>query len=182
MRCFRVYPHVASVARAHIGHALHRPPRQGTGRIDNPQEYLTLYAAGRPSVSVAEIFAAQPSPWDETTLYRADSRPYYLAEIEFPDERPVCNLDDPRVLLDRMLKPSSIVSRDRTRTQAWALDIFHESRWDGVSWWSFYDPDVPALGLWNLADAAVVRTEILRVDSEPFIDAAKLLNRTIHVR
>lgn len=179
MRFWRVYPYVAGAGSAEPGGALYRHPLQGFGRIDNPEHYLVLYAADSPAVSVAEVFAAQPAPWNDTTLYRADGRPYHIAEIQMPDEVPACNLDDPRALLQRNLVPSSIVSKDRERTRAWALAIFREHRWRGVSWWSFYDPDTPALGAWDIEDATVLRSEAVGVDHDAFVGAAKLLNREI---
>jgi len=179
VRVFRVYPYVAGASTAKPGHALYRQPQQGFGRIDNPEHYLALYAAASPRISLAEVFAAQPAPWNDTTLFRADGRPYHIAEIQMADEVPLCNLDNPRALLQRNLIPSSIVSKDRQRTQAWALEIFQEERWRGVSWWSFYDPDTPAFGVWDVTNAAVLSTEAVRFDSDAFVAAAKLLGREI---
>ena len=64
----------------------------------------------------------------------------------------VLNLDDPRELVRRHLRPSTVVIRDRTVTQRWALDIFNEKRWAGTRWWSRYDSRWGAFGLWTLAE------------------------------
>lgn len=63
--------------------------------------------------------------------------------------------------------------------KGWALRIFQEERWSGISWWSFYDPDSAAVGLWNLDRADLTATRELTMLDRAMIDAAELLNRSI---
>jgi hypothetical protein len=91
----------------------------------------------------------------------------------------LCDLDDPKALFDRNLKPSVVISKQRAVTQAWALTIFQERRWSGISWWSFYDPENAAVGIWTIESAEVLATQELRVGSAEFKDAALLLNRSM---
>ena len=45
-------------------------------------------------------------------------------ENRLADEAPLCNLDDPVQLKRLRLKPSEVVSRDYSRTRAWARRIY----------------------------------------------------------
>src|SRR5260221_3031762 len=56
VRLFRVYPHAPTAAPGDPGHALHVPPVQGGGLIDNPGLYRVLYAGDSPAGAVAERF------------------------------------------------------------------------------------------------------------------------------
>jgi hypothetical protein len=58
------------------------------------------------------------------------------------------DLDDAEAHAARSLRPSRVVTRNRTTTQAWASDAFAEGMWSGVAWWSYYDPDWSSCGLW----------------------------------
>jgi hypothetical protein len=138
-----------------------------------------LYACASALTAVAESFAFEPSPWDARILYRADDLQYHLATLEIPDDHAVCDLDDPQSLLDRKLRPSQVITRDRTTSQAWALRIFQEERWSGISWWSFYDPDTFAVGLWRLDRADLMATRPLTMHDSAMTGAAELLNRSI---
>jgi hypothetical protein len=53
------------------------------------------------------------------------------------------------MLVDRDLRPSNVVTRDRATTQRWALEVFEEDKWDGIRWWSFHNPEWGSFGLWN---------------------------------
>ena len=91
----------------------------------------------------------------------------------------VVDLDDARTLLQRNLRPSDVVTRDRARTQAWSLAVFEENKWDGIRWWSRHDPDRGSYGLWNLANLSVLEVDPLDLDHPAVIDAARALNRSI---
>jgi hypothetical protein len=58
--------------------------------------------------------------WREARVYRAVPA---IARFHFPDDAPICNLDDPVLLQTLGLRPSDIVSRDYTRTRASAQTI-----------------------------------------------------------
>jgi hypothetical protein len=47
------------------------------------------------------------------------------------------DLDDPRVLVQRRLRPSMVATRVRGTTRAWARDLFRaRPQRDGIRWWS----------------------------------------------
>ncbi len=179
MRLYRVYPWRRAARRGELGHALYRPPRQGSSRIDNPEHFLVLYASTSASTAIAESLAYKPPPWDAKTLFRSDGLRYHVATFELPAESRLCDLDEPQSLLERKLKPSTVISRQRATTQAWALRIFQERRWSGISWWSFYDPAHAAAGLWTIDGAQVLATRELRTTDPAFAEAADLLNRPV---
>lgn len=110
--------------------------RQGAGRHDNPERYGALYASREPISAVAEAiqhFRGQQIA-DVDLTFRDGRR---LALATFDDSRVgmLVDLDDPRVLVERGLRPSSVATRDRRRTQAIALDAFRDGA-HGLSWWS----------------------------------------------
>lgn len=79
-----------------------------------------------------------------------------LVTFELTEDRALLNLDDPKALLERSLRPSRVVTRDRRTTQAWAGEIFEEGAWAGVSWWSYYNPDWQSCALWCEPGAGVI--------------------------
>lgn len=102
---------------------------------------------------------------------------YALAAFRLRDDR-ICDLDDPRALMERDLRPSRIVTRDREITQRWARDIHSEGRWIGVSWWSFYDPAWASMGLWEHDSLAVTEhPEPLTADHPAVRAATEILNK-----
>lgn len=124
---------------------------QGAGRVDNPDHYRVLYASDSPIGAVAEAFGNHAIWTDDLFRGRPElpgSRTC-LVEIE-SSGRVALDLDDARALLERDLKPSAVVTRDRKVTQAWALRVFREKRWAGVRWWSYHDPGWGSYGLWDM--------------------------------
>ncbi len=89
----------------------------------------------------------------------------------------VLDLDDPAVLLERGLRPSEVVIRDLTRTQAWALRMFGERRWGGVRWWSRHDARWSAAGIWDRDGIDVENVAGLTLDHPAVIEAAEVLSR-----
>jgi len=67
-----------------------------------------------------------------------------LAVLWLPDDLRILDLDDPRALLERALRPTQIVERNLAVTQSWAHAIWDERdphdaaalRWQAVQWWS----------------------------------------------
>lgn len=119
--------------------------------MDNPAHYRVLYASDSPVGAITEAFGNH-RVWTDQLF---DGRPELpgsrtaLAEIVASDLSAL-DLDDARTLLARELRPSRVVTRDRTVTQGWALAIFRERRWVGIRWWSYYEPSVGSYGLWDL--------------------------------
>lgn len=112
-----------------------------------------------------------------------------LGRFEVPDNLNILDLDDAKNLLDRGLRPTQIVARNRSATQTWALNIFRETRgdgsrkWDGVRWWSAQRPQWPVIGLW-VAPGETPRHRAVGVDpldlsSASVLDAAATLVRRI---
>lgn len=150
----RVFPHREDAAAGDPGHPLYIHPDQGWGRWDNPDLYRVLYVAATATGAIGESFA-HLSHWSQAMLpfpsiagSRRRLATYQLAE----HARPLLDLDDARVLLDRGLRPTDIVKRNRARTQQIARDIFAESAWAGLSWWSMHRPEWALHALWNFDD------------------------------
>ena len=101
-----------------------------------------------------------------------------LAVYELEDR--LLDPDDPKALLDRDLRPSRIVTRDRTVTQRWALGIFEEGRWAGVSWWSFWNPAWASCGVWSIDRLVLVGVEPLTDRLDAVHAARETLARPWH--
>ncbi len=151
MLLYRVFPHLVAASPNEPGHPLYVHPDQGRGRWDNPDVYQSMYAAASPSGAVGESFAGL-STWSAAILpfpsipgsiramgvYRFDEETY-----------PVLNLDDARVLLERGLRPTDVVIRNRPRTQSIARMVYSEGRWAGMSWWSMHRPQWILYVIWT---------------------------------
>jgi hypothetical protein len=84
------------------------------------------------------------------------------------------------VLVAEGLRPSTVVSRDRSVTQAWARRIHDRRRHAGVSWWSYRDPRWAAHGLWDWAGLRIAGTPVaLTLDHPAVLEAAAVLPRVI---
>lgn len=178
-RLYRVLPWLASAPRGAPGHPLFVPPKQGTGRVDNPERYQTLYLSDGPGGAVAEAFAWLQT-WDAGMLRGPPSLSgsvQALATYELKEEGRFCDLDDARRLLDFGIRPSQVVTRDRAVTQAWALRIFDAGGWAGVRWWSYYDPRWESHGIWATDLLDVVGTVALTLDQPAVAEAADVLSR-----
>jgi len=99
-----------------------------------------------------------------------------LAELD-AEEAEVLDLDDARELVRRSLRPSAVVTRERTVTQRWALAAFQEKRWAGVRWWSYYDPRWGSFGLWHSSKLRAMQVTPLTADHPALIEAATVLAR-----
>lgn len=140
---YRVFPFVPGAGAAEDGGPLHVVRAlQGGGRHDNPQAYGALYASRSAQSAVAErIQRFRGRTLAEAHLRRADGTRYALAAIEDEGlDRPLVDLDDPRELVRRDLRPSWVATRDRTVTRPIALSIFAEGA-AGLGWWSTLDAE-----------------------------------------
>ena len=158
------------------------PRSSGQHRIDHPSQYDTLYMATSPAAAIAEAFGRMPR-WDDRLLAHPKGFVRQLTTFELPDDRPVLDLNDASTLVRRKLRPSQVVTRDRERTQRWAIDAYDEGRWAGISWWSRYDADWTTCGLWCAPGAGkVTGLRLVGVNSidasiEPVTTAAAVLGR-----
>lgn len=156
-------------------------PRQGGGRLDNPEAYSVLYLSDAAAGAIAEAFGRFPE-WNAAILEGSPSLPGSVRAIgrfRLPDDAPVCNLDDPAWLQSLDLRPSDVVSRDYGRTRTWARRIFEERKWVGVRWWSYYDPQWASFGLWDIAQLALEDVRILRLADRALQEASRTIVRRV---
>lgn len=174
---FRVFPFRAGASPYEEGGALHVPrDRQGAGRHDNPAHYGALYGSREPESAVAErLQELRGREIADRDLRRRDGMRYALAALE---ERLVdlVDLDDPRELVRRDLRPSAVATRERARTQRIALAAFEDGH-PGLSWWStleaswtnvtlFAEVAAPALTPRGQPEVLTVRHPALRAAAE----------------
>jgi hypothetical protein len=128
----------------------------------------------------------RPGPLDRRHVRRAflpGSR-RALGTYRVPDGTPILDLDDAEALLDRGLRPTQVIERNRPATQAWALSIFNERasdggrRWNGVRWWSYHRPQWRIYGLWEITPDGVA-IEALDLAHPAVQDAARTLARPV---
>jgi len=178
---YRVLPYLRSARRRAPGHPLYVPPSTGAGRVDNPGVYDVLYLGDSAAGSIAEAFGWS-SVWNSTLLRGTPSLPgsvRALAHYTLDDgARPVCDLDDAARLVDLALRPSQVVTRDRTVTQEWSAAIYHRDEFAGVRWWSYYDPRWGSFGMWDARALTLVGVTVLDdLDQPDIAEAADVLNR-----
>ena len=154
------------------------PSPPGRGRIDAPGLYDVLYLSDAAAGAVAEGFG-RLTPWSELML-RVPAMPgavRVVARYELADGARVLDLDDVASLVDLGIRPSDVVTRDRTVTQSWARKAYARRQWAGVRWWSYYDPRWYAYGLWDRRDLVVVGVEQLSMEHPAVVEAATALRR-----
>ena len=157
MLLYRVFPHLATSSPGEPGHPLYVNPGQGYGRWDNPDLYHLAYMATTPEGAVGETFA-HLSMWSKAMLAHPsiEGATRMLGAYSLDDKRLQClNFDDARTLLDRAIRPTEIVVRNRHRTQEIARNAFAENRWAGVAWWSMHWSSWALCALWAVDDLTV---------------------------
>lgn len=173
-------PHRPGAGTEEPGHPLYIHPDQGFGRWDNPDLYRALYVAASASGAIGETFA-HLSTWSRAMLPfpAIDESERVLGVYSLDEEvHPMLNLDDPRSLLDRGLRPTDVVIRNRPRTQQIARQVFAEQSWSGLSWWSMHRPQWTLQVLWRLDDINLEGIEAL--PGHPALrDAGRLLAKQL---
>lgn len=185
MLAYRVIPYLPDARAGEPGHPQYLHPAQGKGRLDNVDHYRCWYLAGEQTGAVAEVFADLTNWTEAMFAYPAlpDAR-RALACYELPDDLPLLELDDARNLLDRGLRPTQVIERNRAATQAWALRIFEERpadgspRWSGVRWWSYHRSQWRILGIWG-AIPNCVAVDPLHLRHPAVVDAAHALAKKL---
>jgi hypothetical protein len=175
---YRVLPFIANVAPDEPGGALY-VPRQGGGRLDNPDLYAVLYLSDAASGAIAEAFGRFPE-WSSAILSGSPSLPgsaRAIASYQLADDEPLCDLNDPEQLRALRLRPSDVVSRDYSRTRGWARRIYEQRVWIGVRWWSYYDPGWASVGLWEIARLKLKEVRPLRLDDPALVEASRTIVR-----
>ena len=111
---------------------------QGTARHDNPAAYGCLYVAEAPVSAIAEALAPfrGRGALTHAMLERAGRR-LSLVTLELREPDGLLDLDEPQTLAAEGLRPSSVATRVRQRTQSDALRLFEtHRRATGLRWWS----------------------------------------------
>ncbi|GAC1410731.1 MAG: hypothetical protein NVSMB57_04770 [Actinomycetota bacterium] len=180
MRLYRVVPWLETARVGEPGHPLTIPAGQGGGRVDNPEHYSVLYAAGDPAAACGESFGNK-SRWTDAMFISRRIPNARRALVEIEVDANVVDLDDPRTLAKRHLHPSGVATPDRSVTQSWALRVFREAAFDGLRWWSVRDARWSVFGLWSL-EATVVDASPLTLDHPAMVQAADMLGRSVPSR
>lgn len=174
--------HPGAADPSETGHPLYIWPRQGAGRVDDPDhDYLMRYVGDTAEGAIAEAFGGYSS-WTPAILETPPAAPAgtMKALVKYAGDLAILDLDDPKELQDWSLRPSSVVSRDRPATQRWARSMHDTADYAGISWWSFYEPRWSSFGLWDISGLAVVGTpEPLSLGDGTVRDAASLIRRVI---
>jgi hypothetical protein len=133
---YRVFPRLAGAGPREAGGALHVPRfDQGTGRHDFPDLYGVLYVSRQAASPVAEhLRALRVRTVTERHLLREGGR-LSLATVDDTGLGDLLDLDDPRNLAERSLRPSRVATRNREATQAMAVAVYDEGV-PGFEWWS----------------------------------------------
>lgn len=175
---YRVFPWLEAAELEEPGHPLYVASPQGEGRIDNPEHYSAMYLADNPLGAIGESFGNH-STWTSDLLAGPPVLPGSVRALATFDAEAVrvLDLDDPRALLDRSLRPSRVVTRERSSTQRWALEIFNEGTWDGIRWWSFHNPEWGSFGLWEKGALRLTDVLVLADQVELVQRAALEMNR-----
>lgn len=108
---------------------------QGAGRHDNPDAYGALYLSRVPASPVAERLRALLGRTVTGVDFLREGPPLSLAVIDDGGLRGLLDLDDPRTLSERALRPSSVATRAREITQPMALALYGDGV-EGFEWWS----------------------------------------------
>jgi hypothetical protein len=123
---------------------------QGRGRHDNPDRYGCLYVTAEAVSAVVEPLVRFVGTTFEPAMLTRGGLPIALAAIGVPDDAEFVDLDDPQVLVRESLRPSTIATRDRARTQRDAVALFEAHPVaGGVKWWSTYEASWPNLTLFD---------------------------------
>lgn len=137
MLLFRVFSWNRSAGGGEPGGPFFVPrQRQGSGRHDNPFLYGAFYCSLEPISCIAEALQAfRGQIITDQDLRRPGNWILALARFELSDQVTLVDLDDPRQLHARRVRPSVVATTDRSKTQNLAARIFEENA-AGFLWWS----------------------------------------------
>jgi hypothetical protein len=184
MLVYRVFPHLPSAVPGTPGHATYLHNGQGRGRLDNPSHYYVWYLSYDPCGAIGETFGNLET-WSSAMFSypRIAGSKRALAIYVLPDDLSIIDLNDAQNLLAPGLRPTQVVERNRSATQAWALRIFDECNtqgqqmWQGVTWWSFHRPQWRLLGCWASITPTLVSVEPLDTKHYAVADTAATLRK-----
>lgn len=185
MLLYRVCPYLSTAKAGQPGHPLYEHTPQRGGRVDHP-EYYVWYLARSPEAACGEVFGDLHS-WDPSMFVVPflEGGARTLATYRLPDDLRLLDLDDPKDLLKRGLRPTQIVGRNLAVTKAWGYAVWNESdphdararRWDAVSWWSYHHPGWPMVASWLRPE--LVDLHELQLEHPAIVEAAKTLDRVL---
>lgn len=180
---YRFFPFDPEADPKEDGGALFVPRSlQGAGRHDAPDAYGALYLSrDRPSVVAEYLQRFQRQSVERGDLEWAPGRPYGIAAMDDAG-LDLLDLDEPRNLVARALRPSRVATRVRKVTRQWARVLYDEGV-PGFEWWStieaswinatlFADRTVGSL-------AVVGEPEALHVDHPAVREAAAVVGVTL---
>jgi hypothetical protein len=141
---YRVFPFLSTAAAGEPGRPMYEHRPQRAGRIDHPA-YYAWYMAAQPEAAVGEVFG-NLAKWDDS-MFEFPLLPgarRALGIYQLPDDLRLLDLDNPTELAERSLRPTQIVVRNLSVSQAWGHRIWderdphdpHSHRWQAVAWWS----------------------------------------------
>jgi hypothetical protein len=176
---YRIFPYLSSAKKGDPGHPLYLHPGQGKGRWDNPDWYLAWYMAHDPTSAVGEVFANVDTWRDEMFPFpQILGAQRALGVYQLADDLPYVDFDDAQTLVDRRMRPSQVIERNRPYTQGKALEVYREKKWNGIRWWSFHQPQWRVWCLWDI-DPQCQDIQDLDVTHLAVRDAASTLSKPI---
>jgi hypothetical protein len=176
---YRVFPYLPSAKKGEPGHPLYVHPGQGKGRWDNPAWYLAWYMAQEPTSAVGEVFANVATWREEMFAFpQIPGAQRALGVYGLADDLPYVDLDDAQTLVERKMRPSQVVERNRPYTQGKALEIYQEKNWNAIRWWSSHRPQWRVWCLWDIGPACE-DVQDLDVSHVAVRDAASTLAKPI---
>lgn len=156
---------------------------QGAGRHDNPDRYGCLYVGELPVSPVAEALAPFRGAGVLTEgMLRRTGAPLALAQLSFPDDSRVIDLDDPGVLVDVGLSPSQVATGVRVVTQAYAARLFgRRPAPDGLRWSSTIEASLANLTIFDRAQSSLelIDTAPLTLADSVVHEAAELVGLAV---
>lgn len=180
MIVWRLLPWQPHVSKTSPGGALWFPRElQGAGRHDNPDLYGCLYVSENPVSTVSEALVSFRGAGTLTTgmLVRAGV-PLALAQIALADDGYLVDLDDPRVLGDTALRPSTVATSQRLITQDYAARLYKQQPMAaGLRWWSTIEASLLNITLFDRAQSELEIIEVTPLTTgNPVVrEAAELL-------
>ena len=129
MEFFRVFSWDRSSRGSGAGGPFFVPrQRHGSGRHDNPSLYGAFYCSLDSISCIAE--ALQPFRGQTVRARDLQRHPNWIlamASFDLADPAGLVDLDDPAQLARRKVRPSSVATGDRRRTQNLAAQIYREN-------------------------------------------------------
>jgi hypothetical protein len=123
----RAFPWIPGIPDPEPGGVLFVPRSdQGFGRHDSPDRYGTVYLSRTQVSAAAEVLRMLRIPELRNDDLRIEGAVIALAAFDGPAVDELVDLDDPRTLGSRDLRPSAVATGNRELTQEIAAAIFDE--------------------------------------------------------